>query len=56
MYVGIQYYDYEFPLLASWNYFAGTPMEAPLDGCITRVANKDTREAKNYTEHIREYN
>jgi hypothetical protein len=27
-----------FPFLASWNELAGTPMEAPLDGSITRAA------------------
>jgi hypothetical protein len=31
-----------FPLLASCNYLAGTPMEAPLDGSITTAS---------YTEH-----
>jgi hypothetical protein len=30
-------------------------MEAPLDGFIMRVAQRDTREANNYTELIREY-
>jgi hypothetical protein len=25
------------PLLASWNEFAGTPVEAPLDGSVARV-------------------
>jgi hypothetical protein len=28
-----------FPLIASWNEFAGTPMEAPLDDSITRAAS-----------------
>jgi hypothetical protein len=33
-----------------------TPLEAPRDSTITRVACRDTREANNYGEHIREYN
>jgi hypothetical protein len=44
-----------FPLLASCNEFAETPMEAPLDGCIMRYAYRGTREAHNDRERIPEY-
>jgi hypothetical protein len=35
-----------FPILASWNEFAGTPMEAPLDDCIKKDAYKGYKRCK----------
>jgi hypothetical protein len=43
-------------LLARCNESARKPMEAPLDGFITRATYWATCDANNYSEHIREYN
>jgi hypothetical protein len=45
-----------FPLRDSWNEFAGTPMEEPLDGSLTTVAQRGTSEANSYRAHVRECN
>jgi hypothetical protein len=45
-----------FPVLDSWNEFAGKPIEAPLTLLSRELLIGDTSEANNYGEHISEYN
>jgi hypothetical protein len=56
-YFGSFIYEYikrldTFPFLVSCSNFAGTPMDAPLDGCIAKLLTTDTREGNNYREHV----
>jgi hypothetical protein len=43
-----------FPLLARWNEFAVTPMEAPLDGSIRKVAHRGIHANQITTDNVYE--